>query len=436
MQQLISRFLIYRSIEKDSILHQLAAIAAKVEQGSYDRLDMIDRLHHQVHRLLDLATRYGFDGNLWQNYLAYLIATTECPFSLACEQTGHREGSVNRLALNDFRQFKKLFHYDFSRLEDALKTDTFRTLQNYVALSKRRSVYNASVSEKVRDLSQSIASAPNASDVLHVVTTFYKDHGVGMLGLNHAFRCLRQGQLLLLQPISNPVQTSLADIIGYENQKKKLVKNTEAFLRGAKANNLLLYGDSGTGKSTCVKAILSAYADQGLRMIEVYRHQFKDLSDVMAQIKQRNYRFILFMDDLSFEDFETDYKYLKAIIEGGLESTPDNILIYATSNRRHLIRETWTDRQETENDLFPSDSAEEKMALVHRFGLTLHFPRPDQKQYLNIVRGIASRHPQIDLSEEELLEKARQWGLWHGSVSGRRAQQLINDLCGQLGKDT
>ncbi len=123
-------------------------------------------------------------------------------------------------------------------------------------------------------------------------------------------------------------------------QRKKLVDNTKAFVEGKKANNCLMFGDAGTGKSSSIKAILNQYYDQGLRMIEVYKHQFQDLNDVIAQIKNRNYKFIIYMDDLSFEEFEIEYKYLKAVIEGGLEKKPKNVLIYATSNRRHLIRET------------------------------------------------------------------------------------------------
>ena len=146
-----------------------------------------------------------------------------------------------------------------------------------------------------------------------------------------------------------------------KSRRMKLVDNTEAFVQGRKANNVLLFGDSGTGKSTSIKAIVNAYYDQGLRMIEIYKHQFRDLSNVIAQIKNRNYRFIIYMDDLSFEEHEIEYKFLKAVIEGGVETKPENILIYATSNRRHLIKETWNDRNdmEYENDLHRSDTMEE-----------------------------------------------------------------------------
>ena len=155
-------------------------------------------------------------------------------------------------------------------------------------------------------------------------------------------------------PITNIAHVKLDDLVGYEIAKQKLIDNTESFVRGKEANNCLLYGDAGTGKSTSIKAIANQYYDRGLRLIEVYKHQFCDLNDVIAQIKNRNYKFIIYMDDLSFEEFEIEYKYLKAVIEGGLEKKPDNVLIYATSNRRHLIRETFSDKEEVREDMHTS----------------------------------------------------------------------------------
>lgn len=173
-----------------------------------------------------------------------------------------------------------------------------------------------------------------------MLTDFYKDYGVGKFGLHRAFKIISHGRSGDCADHADR-KGILSDIVGYELQKKKLRDNTEAFIQGKKANNVLLYGDSGTGKSTSIKANFENYYKDGLRMIEIYKHQFKDISNVIAQIKNRNYKYILYMDDLSFEEFEIEYKYLKAIIEGGLETKPDNVVIYATSNRRHLIRETW-----------------------------------------------------------------------------------------------
>src|SRR5699024_3904267 len=162
----------------------------------------------------------------------------------------------------------------------------------------------------------------------------------------------------------------------------------------------LLFGDAGTGKSTSIKAILNQYYEEGLRMIEVYKHQFQDLNDIIAQIKNRNYRFIIYMDDLSFEEFEIEYKYLKAVIEGGLEKKPDNILIYATSNRRHLIRENFSDKEETTEDMHTSDTVQEKLSLVYRFGVSIYFGSPSKKEFQNIVKVLAERQG-IDMPQEE-----------------------------------
>jgi predicted AAA+ superfamily ATPase len=224
----------------------------------------------------------------------------------------------------------------------------------------------------------------------------------------------------------------LDDLIGYEPQKKALTENTEAFVNGKAANNLLLYGDSGTGKSTSIKAIVNQYYDRGLRMIEIYKHQFGALSKLVSEIKNRNYRFIIYMDDLSFEEFEIEYKFLKAVIEGGVETKPDNILIYATSNRRHLIKENWSDRNDMEhsNGMHRSDTMEEKLSLVHRFGVTINYSKPSQKEYFGIVNELAKRNG-IEMDEKELNLKANAWELQHGGISGRTAQQFINYLAGQ-----
>ena len=198
------------------------------------------------------------------------------------------------------------------------------------------------------------------------MTEFYKEFGVGKFGLNKAFHIIMddEAKQVDIEPITRVEHIELSDLVGYELQKAKLIENTEAFIEGRAANNCLLFGDSGTGKSSSIKAILNQYYDRGLRMIEVYKHQFRGLSDVLEQIKDRNYKFIIYMDDLSFEEYELEYKYLKAIIEGGLGIKPQNVLIYATSNRRHLIREKFSDKRELDDDLHSNDTVQEKLSLV------------------------------------------------------------------------
>ena len=433
MYKKLSRLVIYKNIPRDSILFCLADIIESYKRGQVNREDTVTAIYGQIHRLLDAATEYGFDENLWQNYLAYLLATTENPFSTCCEKAGAQDGTVNRFARGDFVIFKELFHYDFAPVEAELGIDCFSTVTDYRAVVKNERSYNHNVSGKVQELSRRIAAARDADAVFDAVTEFYRKYGVGKLGLNKAFRVCREDGRVLLQPITNTDEVRLSDLIGYELQKERLVGNTLAFVEGRRANNVLLFGDAGTGKSTSMKAILNEYYDRGLRMIEIYKHQFEDLSAVISQIKNRNYRFIIYMDDLSFEEFEIEYKYLKAVIEGGLETKPDNVLIYATSNRRHLIRETWGDRSDmTQDELHHSDTMQEKLSLVARFGISINYCAPTQKEYFEIVRRLAAPHDNFGLREEELLQQANAWEMRNGGRSGRTAQQFITWMAGKI----
>ena len=431
MYKEISRLILYRDLGENSILHELGTIFRDRDEKNADSEELVSRIFQQIKRILDVATSYGFNKNLWQDYLAFILITNENSFTLTCEKTGRGDGTVNQFAKNDYEVFMRLFHYDFSEIEKELNIDCFSTITNYRSLPKKEQMYNLSVSEKVRYISDSVAAAESADEIFDIMTEFYKQYGVGMFGLNKAFRIKHEdGQSLQFVSITNTDNVRLSDLVGYEIQKKKLIDNTRAFVEGKKANNVLLFGDSGTGKSTSIKAIINEYYDQGLRLVEIYKHQFKDLSSVISHIKNRNYKFIIYMDDLSFEEFEIEYKYLKAVIEGGLEIKPDNVLIYATSNRRHLIRETWNDRSDMNVELHQSDTMQEKLSLVNRFGVTINFSRPTKKEFNEIVIELAKRYPEINLSEEELIAKANAWEMSHGGVSGRTAQQFINYLAG------
>ena len=434
MYRIVSKLLIYGDMPKDSILMELSDIYKNMDQKTQSKDELVTRVFTQIKHLLQVATDYGFDKNLWHNYLTFLLITDENPFSLTCEKVGAHQGSVNYFAEGDFRAFKALFDFDFSHLEEELGIDCFSRISDYHAIGKKELMYNKNVSEKVQALSEKLEQAADEKDFFRMVTDFYEAYGVGMFGLNKAFRIASSDNgTIQFCPINNMDAVVLDDLVGYEIQKKKLVDNTQAFVEGRKANNVLLFGDSGTGKSTSIKAIVNEFYDQGLRMIEIYKHQFKDLSTVISQIKNRNYKFIIYMDDLSFEEFEIEYKFLKAVIEGGVETRPDNILIYATSNRRHLIKENWNDRNDMEhrNDMHHSDTMEEKLSLVNRFGVTISFSKPSQKEYFNIVINLA-RRAGITMSDEELCREANKWELSHGGISGRTAQQFINYISGSV----
>ena len=432
MYKEIAKLIMYGNMKEDTILVKLGEIFRAFDEKTEDNAQLIRDIYTQLKRLLEVATDYGFDHNLWHNYLTYLLITNENPFSLTCEKVGANDGSVNIFAKNDFRVFRNLFFFDFKPIEEALGIQCFSILSDYKAIGKKELMYNKNVSEKVQALSEKLEQTKDENEFFEAVTDFYKAYGVGMFGLNKAFRLIDKGQGEPdFYPINNLDKVMLDDLVGYEIQKKKLVDNTEAFVQGRKANNVLLFGDSGTGKSTSIKAIVNQYYDQGLRMIEIYKHQFKDLSGVIARIKNRNYRFIIYMDDLSFEEFEIEYKFLKAVIEGGVETKPENILIYATSNRRHLIKENWNDRNDMEHtqDIHRGDTREATLSLVNRFGVTIRYTKPTPKEFMEIVITLA-RKQGIAMSDEDLKKEANKWELSHGGISGRTAQQFVNYLAG------
>ena len=467
----INNLIMYRELGEDSILKNIAEIIRDFEHGNGRNEELTERIYREIRRILSLGTDFGFDKNLWHDYVTYVLVTNENPFSLTAERLQLDDGSVGGFVLNDMKIFNRIFDYDFSTIEKELGINCFSTISYYKAIHKRAQLFNKNVSSRVRKLSDSIAdsiavakSADSddaelmaAECTLKLVTEFYQKHGVGALGLNKVFRVsddefiydtarnamevMKSGSAkdadsillsggVLLRSISNTDEVKLDNLVGYEIQKAKLRQNTEAFLDGKPANNVLLFGDAGTGKSTSIKALINEYSDRGLRMIELYKHQMRKLSTIISGLKNRNYKFIIYMDDLSFEEDETEYKYLKAVIEGGLETRPDNILIYATSNRRNLIRETWNDIKDVELDKHRSDTIQEKLSLVSRFGITIPYMKPNKKEYDEIVRTLAERAG-IDASEAELLLEANKWSVSHGGMTGRAAQQLIDNLIGR-----
>ena len=431
--------IVYRNPEDGGLLHDMAWLIKHYDEYPVNRNDewkphtregMTALFYDCIHRLIELAGRYGFHGNLWHCYLTNLLVNNENSYSCGCEIRGKIEGTINEAALHDIVIFKEFFDYDFKEMMEELKVPEFELVQNYVSSSRESKVYNTRICARICELSEKFCQDHTPEEMKDTLTEFYREYGVGKFGLHKSFRVSHDESGVHIDPILNITHVTLNELVGYEIPKKKLIDNTEAFVAGRKANNCLLFGDAGTGKSSCIKAIANEYYDKGLRIIEIYKHQFQDLNDVISQIKNRNYKFIIYMDDLSFEDFEIEYKYLKAVIEGGLEKKPENVLIYATSNRRHLIRENYNDREEIRVDMHTGDTVQEKLSLVSRFGVTIYFGAPDKKQFQNIVKVLAMRH-NLSIPEEELLLEANRWELSHGGLSGRSAQQFIDYLAGQ-----
>ena len=427
----IQECILYRGFSDGEILNNMAELINLYESDEEALKAKEDQFFKSINGLVELAGMYGFSGNIWHTYLTFLLVNHENAFSMASEIRGAIKGSINDLAKNDFQIFKELYDFDITVFDRVFGTVCCKVICDYQTPDENSKLFNTRIRDRICQMSKTLAAAATTEEFMDDMVSFYKDFGVGKLGLHKAFRIGHdENGKVEIQPITRIAHVKIDDLVGYEIAKKKLIENTEAFVQGRKANNCLLFGDAGTGKSSSIKGILNQYYDQGLRIIEAYKHQFQDLNEVIAQIKNRNYRFIIYMDDLSFEEFEIEYKYLKAVIEGGLEKKPDNVLIYATSNRRHLIRETFKDKEDRDEELHTNDTVQEKLSLVARFGVTIYFGRPQKREFQEIVCQLAKRN-NLNLTEEELLAEANKWELSHGGMSGRTAQQFIDYLAGK-----
>ena len=250
------------------------------------------------------------------------------------------------------------------------------------------------------------------------MAAYYRANGCGMYARYRAF-IWRDGAI---QPVAYPDKTRLQDLKGYDVPRREAIENTLAFLEGLPANNCLMYGDRGTGKSSTVKALLNEFYPKGLRVIEMPKESLMDFPKLVDQIAAVPMKFIIFIDDLSFSNQDDTYAALKAVLQGGLAAQPDNALIYATSNRRHLVRETFSDREGDE--LHRNDTIQESLSLADRFGLAINFSLPDKQQYLEIVRLLAVQRG-LEEHMEELERGAEMWAIARGGRSPRCAQQFI-----------
>lgn len=423
MHNLIEELLIFKGCENNNALCEAAEIFEKTEEAEVRRA-----VNRFIRTVLSMAAQYGFRGNLWKSCVAHYIAFNENIFSLQAERRQEKadNASWDVFAKRECGILRKIFCCDFKEAAKMPGGELISEIMNYESRAEL-----STEGRLIENLKERLESAKDDAEFFETIRSFYRECGVGVLGMNKAFLVKEDKGQPILQPMREISGVVLDDLVGYEIQKEMLTANTEAFLYGKPANNVLLYGDSGTGKSTSIRALLNRYSGEGLRIIQVYRHQMQYLSDIISEIKNRNYKFIIYMDDLSFEDFETEYKYLKAVIEGGIEPKPENVLIYATSNRRHFIKETWNDRSDVEHngEIFKSDSMEEKRSLADRFGMQIYYGKPSKEEYHHIIDILASRE-QIRLGSEALHAEATKWEIRHGGVSGRSARQFIDYIKG------
>jgi predicted AAA+ superfamily ATPase len=355
----------------------------------------------------------------WQSHLVSRVLDDENPFSLGAEK-GEMSPVVLEQARRDLRTLRELFALDAATLLGMVES----AVPDLTGVWARWTNPEPAEESPRRTISRKLSAAGDWGACAELLAGHYAKHGAGIFGRYRAFRWSADG----LQPVPRPDPVRLGGLVGYEREQEPLIRNTERLLSGLPAHHALLYGLPGTGKSSTVKAILNEYADEGLRLVEVAKEDIAGLPRVLEVLRGRGDRFVLFVDDLSFEEHEVEYKALKALLEGSIEEPPENVRLYATSNRRNLIRESFSDREDhLGDDVHARDTMQEKLSLAARFGLRVTFPAPDQRRYLEIVAGLA-RERGIEVPEEELRERALLWDRWHAGRSGRTARQFVDEL--------
>lgn len=372
------------------------------------------------------AERLSLSGDVIASYFAYRLITDENAFGRAAEMRGVPNGSIGQIASGTLVAITRAIR----DIRCLIKTDArfrcFAPLLSYTPCAKTSTAISQAEARCISSLGKALATSTDMDAISSSLANVYAEHGSGVFAFNAAFTW---DEGLGLLPLSEKDPVRLSSLLGYDAQKEILLSNTARFVSGMHANNVLLFGDSGTGKSTSVRALLNEddLTRKGLRMIEVRKDQFKDIQRITDMIRSRRYRFILFMDDLSFEEFETDYKYLKATIEGGLARKPENVLIYATSNRRNIVREVWADRKAEHDDVHGADTMQEKLSLADRFGLTIWYGTVGKSEFMEMVASMASEAG-IEMPRDELEARAMRWEIEKGSFSGRTASQFIRSL--------
>ena len=415
----LSKLLVYRNLLNDSLVRELQTLgvlgAAKCDEYAL------------AASLICWAEETGMAGNIAENYLLFQLGCDENIFSSTAGKTGGQPGwSLSKAVVHDIAILKTLLN---KGLTEQFCEELQAVINDYHPIQASQSKKPGKFQDlsTLRDLFFDVTKNYTPEEVVLTLGRYYDRYGCGRLAGYGAFKWDSERRELVGIEYTDPVQ--LKDIVGYEYQKAELVRNTEAFISSKPANNVLLVGARGTGKSSSVKAIANRYFDKGIRLIEISKTDFKHIPEIMTALRQWGKKFILFIDDLSFEEFEAEYKILKSLIDGGIEVRPDNVLIYATSNRRNLIKETWDDR--SGNELHRQDTINEKISLADRFGITLFFTLPNQEEYFRIVEEIARRSG-IPMSVAELRAEALRWEMSHSGRSGRIAKQFIDYLAGEV----
>lgn len=366
----------------------------------------------------------------WQDYLLMQLLRADNPFTRQVQQRSVDSFSTALLnaVRHDLRALQQLYTWNGKQIGQWVQAKS--GVESLPVLTSTEPSAHPMVRElRKLPLWTKLEQATDWADLLEDLAAFYRQFGTGLFAMYHAFRW-QNGELV---GVAYPDAIQLNELVGYESQKKTLQQNTEALLAGYSALHVLLYGSRGTGKSSLVKALLSAYSARGLRLIEVSRTDLRDLPAIVDLVRATPQKFIVFVDDLSFEEDDDAYKALKVVLEGNIVARPQNVVVYATSNRRHLIREFFGDRPRPSDadEIHAWDTVQEKLSFSDRFGLTLTFEPANQETYLAIVHHLA-KQTEIAIEPKELEFRALQWATRHNGRSGRTARQFVNFLRAEI----
>jgi len=428
---LINSLCIFTNIKEDIVLKKYKSLLKYLNKKDISIEKGISLYNDFVYELLNKA-----NGTSFKKYIIDIIFLDNNSFTSMID----REDLNNKYIIKQVKYELKALEYISSITSEELKeTIIHKGKAKNFEVEVVKALIDFEIDSKedyesykaLDKLKLNILKCDNWGDSLENIIEFYKQYGTGIFGEYKAFVWEHEEDKTYLRGIDAPDPVKLKDLVGYEDQKETIIDNTKQFLSGYPANNILLYGSRGTGKSSTVKAIINEFYAEGLRLIEVDKDKLIDFTKIIRILKNKNLKFIIFVDDLVFEEGEASYSALKTILEGGVESNSNNMLIYATTNRRHLVKETFSER--AGDDVHASDAIEEKLSLSDRFGITVSFYSPDQKEYLKIIDGIVEAR-RLEVNKDYLHAEALKWVRWHNARSPRTAKQFINWLEGNLKK--
>ncbi|MCB8817441.1 ATP-binding protein [Desulfosporosinus shakirovi] len=420
---------IYRGLLDDNVLSRLKSLISCVNQATNEFRDVVNLYNDFYFELAKSGTVS------LQEYIIDKIVFDENSFTFKPQavQTSEYNNFLEKAVANDLKGLQQVSKLTPGLLKAKI-TETFanNSYKPFIeVLPDWVSEYQPSNSPAhIQQIKELFSLSNHWDECLDELNHFYKNYGCGLFARYIAFVWEKTDGQGYLKGIDSPDPITLNELVEYQKERSRVIENTLQFLKGFPSNNVLLYGDRGTGKSSTVKAILNRYHTQGLRMVEVPKAYLADFPLIIRHLKNRAQKFIIFVDDLVFGDNEENYTSLKAVLEGGLESKTSNILIYATSNRRHLVKEYFSERAGLHSgnhneEVHAGDSMQEKLSLADRFGINVVFSSPDQNRYLKIVEGIASSR-NLKINKERLQREALQWALWYNGRSARTARQFVD----------